>query len=153
MAKLATQFFKRVTFILEAEGVEFDKAVVAEVINKHFPDWRRVLNELQRYSATGKIDSGILANMTEASIKDLIKLMKDKNFLEVRKWVKNNLDTDVNYLYNQFYDISAEAMTPINAAQLVLILAQYQYQNAFSANPEINFMAFLVEVMKECEFN
>lgn len=152
MAKLATQFFKRVTVILEAEGIEYDQKVVAEVINKYFPDWRRVLNELQRYSATGRIDSGILANMTEASIKELIKLMRDQNFTEMRKWVKNNIDTDVNYLYNQFYDTSAEFMDLQNTAQLVLILAKYQYQNAFSANAEINFMAFLVEVMQNCEF-
>jgi DNA polymerase III delta prime subunit len=153
MAKLATHFFKRVTFILENEKIEFDQKVVAEVINKHFPDWRRVLNELQRYSATGKIDSGILANMTEASIKDLVHLLKDRNYTEIRKWVKNNLDTDVNYLYNQFYDISADIMSPTSNAQLVLHLAKYQYQNAFAANPEINFLAFLVEVMKDCEFN
>jgi DNA polymerase III delta prime subunit len=152
IAKLATQFFKRVTNILQSENIEFDQEVVAEVINKYFPDWRRVLNELQRYSATGKIDSGILANMTEASIKDLIKLMKEKNLTEIRKWIKNNTDTDVNYLYNQFYDVSAEVMDTLNCAQLVLHLAKYQYQNAFAANPEINFLAFLVEVMKDCEF-
>jgi DNA polymerase III delta prime subunit len=152
IAKLATQFFKRVTTILESERVEFDQKVVAEVINKYFPDWRRVLNELQRYSATGRIDSGILANMTETSIKDLIRLMKEKNLTEIRKWVKNNMDTDVNYLYNQFYDVSAEVMDTLNCAQLVLHLAKYQYQNAFAANPEINFLAFLVEVMKDCEF-
>jgi DNA polymerase III delta prime subunit len=151
-AKLATQFFKRLQTILEAEGIGYDQKVVAEVINKYFPDWRRVLNELQRYSATGSIDSGILANMTEASLKQLIKLMKEQNFTEMRKWVKNNTDTDVNYLYNQFYDTSAEFMDLQNTAQLVLILAKYQYQNAFSANPEINFMAFLVEVMQNCEF-
>ena len=151
MAKLATQFFKRLTAILETEGVDYDQKVVAEVINKYFPDWRRVLNEMQRYSVTGKIDSGILANMTEASIKELIKLMKDQNFTEMRKWVKNNIDTDVNYLYNQFYDTSAEFMDLQNTAQMVLILAKYQYQNAFSANPEINFMAFLVEIMQNCE--
>jgi len=151
-AKLAAQFFKRIQVILDQEKVEYDQKVVAEVINKYFPDWRRVLNELQRYSATGRIDSGILANMTESSIKDLIKLMKDQNFTEMRKWVKNNMDTDVNYLYNQFYDTSSEFMDLQNTAQMVLLLAKYQYQNAFSANPEINFMAFLVEVMKECEF-
>ncbi len=152
MAKLAGQFFKRLQTILENENIEYDQAVVAEVIKKYFPDWRRVLNELQRYSATGRIDSGILANMTESSIKELIKLMKDKNLTEVRKWVKNNMDTDVNYLYNQFYDVSAEVMDPFNSAQLVLLLARYQYQNAFAANPEINFLAFCIEVMKECSF-
>lgn len=152
MAKLAAQFFKRVTNILEAEKIEYDKAVVAEVINKHFPDWRRVLNELQRYSATGKIDTGILANMTESSIKELVTFLKDSNYTEIRKWVKNNLDTDVNYLYNQFYDISSDICSKQTAPVMVLQLAKYQYQNAFSANPEINFLAFLVEVMINCEF-
>ena len=152
MAKLASQFFKRVTTILQSEGIEFDPKVVAEVINKHFPDWRRVLNELQRYSATGKIDSGILANMTEASIKELVQLLKDQNYTEIRKWVRNNLDTDVNYLYNQFYDVSSDICSPRTAPVLVMNLAKYQYQNAFAANPEINFMAFLVQIMIECEF-
>ena len=152
IAKLATQFFKRVTVILEAEGIEYDQKVVAEVINKHFPDWRRVLNELQRYSATGKIDTGILVNLQETSIKELVVLLKDKNYTEIRKWVKNNLDTDVNDLYNQFYEVSGEICTKQTAPQLILDLAKYQYQNAFAANPEINFLAFLVEVMMNCEF-
>ena len=152
MAKLATQFFRRVSTILQNEHIDFDKAVVAEVINKHFPDWRRVLNELQRYSATGRIDTGILVNLQEASIKELVEFIKDKNYTEARKWVKNNLDSDVNDLYNQFYEISSDYMDTLNSAQLVLLLARYQYQNAFSANPEINFMAFVVEVMKDCEF-
>ena len=153
MAKLASQFFKRVTFILEAERIEFDQKVVAEVINKHFPDWRRVLNELQRYSATGKIDTGILVNLQETSLKELVKFLKEKNYTEVRKWVRNNLDTDVNALFTQFYDISEDIMPKQDCAQLVLIIAKYQYQNAFAANSEINFLAFLVEVMMTCEFN
>lgn len=152
VTKLAAQFFKRVTSILETEGIEFDKAVVAQVINKHFPDWRRVLNELQRYSATGKIDSGILVNLQETSLKELVSYLKDMNYTDVRKWVKNNLDTDVNELYNQFYEVSSDIMTKQGSAQLVLHLAKYQYQNAFAANPEINFLAFLIEVMKDCEF-
>jgi DNA polymerase III delta prime subunit len=152
-AKLAAQFFKRTQNILETEGVEYDKAVVAEIINKYFPDWRRVLNELQRYSATGRIDSGILANLQEASIKQLVGLLKEKNYTDIRKWTKNNLDTDVNDLFTQFYELSADGMKDtINSAQMVLHLAKYQYQNAFVANPEINFLAFLVEVMKDCEF-
>lgn len=152
MAKLAGQFFKRLQTILEEEKVEYDQAVVAEVIKKYFPDWRRVLNEIQRYSATGRIDSGILSNMTETSIKELVRHMKDKNYTEVRKWVKNNMDTDVNYLYNQFYDVADEIMDLQNVAQMVLILARFQYQNAFAANPEINFLAFVTEVMMTCEF-
>ena len=131
MAKLATQFFKRVQNILETENIEYDKAVVAEVINKYFPDWRRVLNELQRYSALGKIDSGILVNLQETSIKDLIGFLKEKNYTEVYKWTKNNLDTEVNSLFEQFYNISSEICSKQTAPQLVLSLAKYQYQNAF----------------------
>lgn len=151
-AKLAGQFFKRVQSILKAENVTYDQAVVAEVINKHYPDWRRVLNELQRYSATGAIDAGILANMQEASIKELIELMREKNYTSMRKWVNANLDTDVNYLYRQFYDNAYDYFTKPSIPQLVLLIAKYQYQNAFSADPEINLMAFLAEVMIECEF-
>jgi DNA polymerase III delta prime subunit len=149
MAKLAMQFMKRVAIILETESIEYDKAVVAEVIQKHFPDWRRVLNELQRYSVTGKIDSGILANMQETSIRELIPLLKDKNFTEARKWVKNNIDTDVNYLYNQFYDSLSEFFNPKDIPALVTLIAKYQYQNAFAANAEINFSAFLAEILTE----
>ena len=152
MAKLAMQFMKRVNFILNTENVKYESSVIAEVIQKHFPDWRRVLNELQRYSATGNIDSGILANMQETSIRELIALMKDKNFTEVRKWVKNNLDTDVNVLYNEFYDSASQYFTPDSVPMLVLHIATYQYQNAFSANPEINFSAFCAHVMFDLEF-
>jgi DNA polymerase III delta prime subunit len=152
MAKLAMQFMKRVNFILNTESVNYESSVVAEVIQKHFPDWRRVLNELQRYSVTGSIDSGILANMQETSIRELIALMKDKNFTEVRKWVKNNLDTDVNVLYNEFYDSASQYFTPDSVPMLVLHIATYQYQNAFSANPEINFSAFCAHVMFDLEF-
>lgn len=149
---LAKQFMKRVTMILKNEGVEFDKSVVAEFIMKYYPDWRRVLNELQRYSYTGKIDSGILANVQESSLKELIALMKAKNFTEVRKWVKNNIDTDVNYLYNQFYDSCSTYFKTSSIPQLVMLIAQYQYQNAFAANSEINFVAFLAEAMVSLEF-
>lgn len=152
MAKLAMQFMKRVAIILEAENIEYDKAVIAEVIQKHFPDWRRVLNELQRYSATGKIDSGILANMQESNIRELISYVKDKNFTEARKWIKNNIDTDVNDLYNQFYDNASELCDKNSVPALVLLIAHYQYQNAFSANPEINFAAFIAQSMSDLQF-
>ena len=152
MAKLAGQFFKRVESILAAENIPYDKSAVAEIIQKFFPDWRRVLNELQRYSATGKIDSGILANLQQTSIRELIGFMSDKNFTEVRKWVKNNIDTDVNILFNEFYNSASELFTPRCIPALVVLIARYQYQNAFSANPEINFVAFLAEVMAEMEF-
>jgi DNA polymerase III delta prime subunit len=152
MAKLAMQFMKRVGNILEAENIEYDKAVIAEVIQKHFPDWRRVLNELQRYSVTGKIDSGILANIQETSIRELVDFMKDKNFTEVRKWIRNNLDADVDILYNQFYDYASHYFTTQCVPMLIVHIATYQYQNAFSANQEINFAAFCAHVMLELEF-
>jgi DNA polymerase III delta prime subunit len=152
MAKLAMQFLKRVDGILSAESIEFDKATVAEIIKKYFPDWRRVLNELQRYSATGKIDSGILANLQQTSIRELVDLMKEKNYTEVRKWTKNNIDTDVNALYTEFYETASQFFTVRTIPALVTLIARYQYQNAFAANPEINFAAFLAEVMIDMEF-
>lgn len=152
MAKLALQFMKRVEQILATENVEFDKAVIAEIIQKYFPDWRRVLNELQKYSSTGKIDSGILSSIQVESIKELIDLMKAKNYSEMRNWVNNNLDTDVNVLYRQFYDTASEYLEKTSVPYLVLLIAKYQYQNAFAANADINFMAFLTETMIECKF-
>jgi DNA polymerase III delta prime subunit len=149
MAKLAMQFMKRVNFILNTESIKYESAVVAEVITKHFPDWRRVLNELQRYSATGKIDSGILANMQDTSIKELLGLMKDKNFTEVRKWIKNNIDTDTNQLYTQFFETAYDYFEPQFVPALVVLIGKYQYQNAFAANNEINFAAFCSEIMIE----
>jgi DNA polymerase III delta prime subunit len=152
MAKLAMQFMKRVNFILNTESVKYESAVIAEVIQKHFPDWRRVLNELQRYSATGAIDSGILANMQTTSIKALIEFIKDKNYSEMRNWVNVNLDTDVNDLYRQFYDSAVEVLETNSIPMIVLTIAKYQYQGAFAADPEINFMAFLTEIMIQCDF-
>jgi len=153
MAKLAMQFMKRVANILNSENIEFDKAVVAEVIQKHFPDWRRVLNELQRYSATGKIDSGILANLQQVSIKELVSMLKEKNFSGLRKWVGENLDNDQNSIFRQLYDTASEFLPPTDVAQLVLILGKYQYQAAFVADQEINLMACLTEIMINLEFN
>lgn len=152
IAKLAAQFFKRVINILEEEGISNDKKVVAALIEKHFPDWRRVLNELQRYSATGSIDSGILKNVTEESIKSLIEYMRDKNFTNVRKWVAENADNDSNLLFSNFYENSASYFKPQSIPQLVLILSKYQYQAAFAANPEINIAACMLEIMSDCEF-
>lgn len=151
MAKLAGQFFDRVKTILEAENIEYEPSVVAEVITKHFPDWRRVLNELQRYSATGKIDSGILANLKEVSLKELIDFMKDKDFTKVRKWIGQNSDSDQNSIYRNFYDNAVQYFQPKSIPQLVLALGKYQYQAAFCADPEINIASCLVEIMCECE--
>lgn len=150
--ELAAQFFKRATQILKQEDVEFDPKVVAEVITKHFPDYRRVLNELQRYSVSGKIDSGILVNMSEESFKTLIKLMSERNFTEVRKWVAKNADSDTTSLFRQLYDMSASTMDPTSIPQLVLTLADYQYKAAFVADHELNIMAALTEIMANCKF-
>jgi DNA polymerase III delta prime subunit len=150
--KLASQFHKRACGILEQEGIEFDKAVVAEVVTKHFPDWRRVLNELQRYSVTGKIDSGILSNLGEENFKGLVDLLKNKRFNDMRKWVAENLDTEPTAFFRKFYDLSSTYMKPNSIPQLILLLGRYQYQSAFVADQEINTVAFLTEVMVDAEW-
>ena len=152
MPKLAGLFFKRVKDILATEQVEHEDKVVAEVITKHFPDCRRILNELQRYSATGKIDAGILANLQEVSIKELVNSMKEKNFTDVRKWIGLNSDADQGSLYRNFYDNASQYFKAGSIPQLVLTLGKYQYQAAFCADPEINIAACMVEIMVECEF-
>ena len=145
-------FFKRASQILKQENVDFDQKVVAELITKHFPDYRRVLNELQRYSVSGKIDSGILVNMSQESFKDLIKLMKEKDFTNVRKWVGKNSDSDTVALFRELYDSSVTFMVAESIPQLVLILADYQYKAAFVADHELNIMAAMTEVMANCKF-
>jgi DNA polymerase III delta prime subunit len=149
---LAAGFFKRVTQILKNENVEFDQKVVAELITKHFPDWRRVLNELQRYSASGVIDSGIMLNLTEDSYKALIKEMKAKNFSEVRKWVGKNVDVETVELFRELYDNSVNYFEPNSIPLLIMILAEYQYKAAFVADQEINNMAAMTEIMTNCKF-
>ena len=150
--EVATCFFKRINSILEEEGIESDKKVVAELINKHFPDWRRVLNELQRYSVGGIIDTGILATLSDISVNDLVKNLKEKNFTEVRKWCVNNLDNDPAVLLRRIYDTLSTALVPSTIPAAVLIIAKYQYQIAFVADQEINLLAALTEIMCECEF-
>ena len=150
--EVATCFFKRINSILEEEGIESDKKVVAELINKHFPDWRRVLNELQRYSVGGIIDTGILATLSDISVNDLVKNLKEKNFTEVRKWCVNNLDNDPSVLLRRIYDTLSTSLVPSTIPAAVLIIAKYQYQIAFVADQEINLLAALTEIMCECEF-
>ena len=150
--EIAATFFKRAVQILKQENIEFDPKVVAELITKHFPDYRRILNELQRYSVSGKIDSGILLNMSEESFKDLVKLLKDKNFTEVRKWVAKQTDADTTSLFRELYDSAATTIEPNSVPQLVLILADYQYKAAFVADHELNIMAALTEIMAQCKF-
>ena len=150
--KLASQFFNRLGTILETESIEADPKVLAELINKHFPDWRRVLNECQRYSSSGQIDAGILATFSDVKVNDLVKKLKDKDFPEVRKWVVNNLDNDTSVLLRRIYDACYDSLVPNTIPSAVLILAKYQYQMAFVADQEINMLACLTEIMCECEF-
>jgi len=150
--EIAAAFFGRLVSILEQEKIETDKKVLAELINKHFPDWRRVLNECQRYSVGGKIDTGILAHFSDVKVNDLIKNLKEKNFPEVRKWCVNNLDNDPSVLLRRIYDNLYSSLVPSTIPAAVLILAKYQYQIAFVADQEINMLACLTEIMVECKF-
>ena len=150
--KLAGFFFKRLQNILDEEGIGYDQKVLAEIINKFFPDFRRVLNECQRYSVGGKIDSGILSAFSDVSLNDLIKHLKEKNFTEVRKWVISNMDNDVNSLLRRVYDACYDCLLPQTIPSAVLIIAKYQYQCAFVCDQEINLLAALTEIMCECTF-
>jgi DNA polymerase III delta prime subunit len=150
--KMAALLFKRAQQVLDSEGVEYDSKAVVEVVKKFFPDFRRVLNELQRYSATGKIDTGILVNFTDEKLKGLIELIKHKNFTEIRKWVGENTDIDTTTFFRKLYDAASDYMKPSSIPQLVLILAGYQYKAAFVADQEINILACLTEIMVEGEF-
>jgi DNA polymerase III delta prime subunit len=151
LPSLAKQFMQRVCGILDNESVSYEKAVVAEVIKTHFPDWRRVINELQRYSATGSIDTGILRNFSDSALTKLIGYMKDKNFTAARKWLGES-DIEPTDFFRAFFDKAEDHIAKGSMPQLVLHLAKYQYQNAFAADPEINLMACLTEIMADCEF-
>ena len=150
--EIAAAFFGRLVSILDGERIEADKKVLAELINKHFPDWRRVLNECQRYSVGGKIDSGILAHFSDVKVNDLIKNLKEKDFPQVRKWCVNNLDNDCAVILRRIYDSLSGSLVPSSIPAAVLILAKYQYQIAFVADQEINLLACLTEIMVECKF-
>lgn len=151
-AKMAAQFFKRVENILQTEGITYEKEVVASVITKHFPDNRRILNELQRYAAGGTIDKGILASVSEIRMTELITALKDKDFASCRKWVTNNLDNDPTRIFRNIYDGLYGVLEANSVPQMVVILAKYQYQAAFVADHEINLIACLTEIMVECQF-
>ena len=150
--EIAASFFSRLNYILDTEKVGSDKKVLAQLINKHFPDWRRVLNECQRYSVAGKIDTGILATFSDVKTDDLFKNLKEKNFPEVRKWCVNNLDNDPTVLLRRIYDGCYGSLDGPGVAAAVLIIAKYQYQSAFVADQEINMLACLTEIMVECNF-
>ena len=151
-AQLAAGFYGRLQEILQAEGVKYDTKVLLELINKHFPDWRRVLNECQRYSSGGEINTGILATFSDVKVNDLVKNLKEKNFAEVRKWVVNNLDNDSGVLLRRIYDALTTSLENPSIPAAVLIIAKYQYQIAFVADQEINLLAALTEIMVECNF-
>ena len=150
--QIQAAFFNRLNTILEEERIESDKKVLIELITKHFPDWRRILNECQRYSVGGKIDSGILATFSDVAVNDLLKNLKEKNFSEVRKWCVSNLDNDPAVLLRRIYDSLTTSLVPTSIPAAVLILAKYQYQIAFVADQEINLLACLTEIMVECQF-
>jgi len=149
---IAAQFMGRACEILTKEGVNFDKKIIAELIKKHFPDWRRVLNELQRHASNGSIDSSILSTMADVDLKDLVKTLKEKDFTAMRRWVGQNSTVDQNTLYRQLYDNAYDLLKPSSIPNLVLILADYQYKAGFVVNPEINLAACLTQIMMDCEW-
>ena len=150
--QLAKQFFKRVMDILSKEDIKYEPKAVAEVINKFFPDWRKVLNELQRYSSSGRIDAGILVDISEVNIKELMHFMKEKEFTNVRKWVVNNLDNDPTRLFRSIYNNLYNYMDGSSIPHVVVILGEYQYKAAFVADQEINTLACLTEIMARVKF-
>jgi DNA polymerase III delta prime subunit len=149
---LMAQFMKRAEFVLDVQSIPYEKPVLAELIMKYCPDWRRVLNELQRYSVSGSIDSGILVSLQEASMEGLMSDLKNKNFKGMRQWVVNNIDVEPAALFRKIYDSMTDYVQPQSIPHLVLILADYQYKNSFVADHELNFVACMTEVMAGVEF-
>jgi DNA polymerase III delta prime subunit len=150
--KLALQFMKRVETILDTEAVDYDKNVVAKVIQKHFPDFRRVLTELQSYAASGKIDEGIFVNLKQESMDELFRLLKAKDFTNMRKWVAKNSDQDMNEMFRRIYDMATDKVLMKSLPGFVVTLADYMYKANFVADLEVNMVAFLTEVMIEAEY-
>ena len=150
--KTATQLMNRLCKILDDEKIGYEKKVLAELIQKHYPDFRRTINELQRYSARGKIDSGILFSISEVSHKELITSLKEKRFNDMRKWVVQNLDKEPSFLFRSIYDVLYQNLNPNSIPQAILIIAGYQYKASFVADQEINMVACLTEIMAGCKF-
>ena len=150
---MATQFFTRLKYILKNENIEYDEDVLIPLIMKYFPNYRKTINELQKYSSSGKIDSGILAQIVDVDIKEMIHYLKEKDFSKTKEWVNRNTDNDPSRIYRRIYDGIMKSLKPHSIPQLVLILAKYQYQHAFVADGEINLLACMVEILLECEFN
>ena len=153
MANLCEDFMERCLSILSNENIKYFEAAVAELIMKFAPDWRRVLNELQRYSINGTIDNGVLTNIKDKNYDDLFSHLKNKDFKKMRNWVVNNIDTDASAIFRAMYDRMSDKVAPQSIPQLVLILADYQYKNAFVADHELNVVACLTEVMSDVQFN
>ena len=152
LPSLADQFLNRVQWILESENIKFEIRIVAELIMKHVPDWRRVLNELQRYSASGIIDIGILTDFSQANIEELAGFLKSKNFGAIRKWVAENLDNDPHVLYRKIYEVLLTKIEPRSVPDMVLVIADYVYKSAFVVDQEINLLACLTELFGRCQF-
>tara|TARA_A100001015_G_scaffold158113_1_gene175456 strand:+ start:2654 stop:3589 length:936 start_codon:yes stop_codon:yes gene_type:complete len=150
--QLAMDFMNRCEVILNNEQIHYNKKVVASLIQKFFPDWRRVLNELQRYSASGEIDAGILVNLSEDSVKELLSFLKNKEFTNVRRWIVNNLDNDPSRIYRRIYDSLYDNLDSRTIPNAVLVLADYSYKSAFVADQEINLLACMTELMQNCQF-
>lgn len=150
--KIAASFFRRIVDILSAEGVDADNKVVAKVVETFFPDFRRVLNELQRYSVGGRIDTGILANLSDESMKELLGYLKAKDFMKARTWVAKNNDIETSVLFRRLYDTAADFLEQSSIPVMILTLADYQYKAAFVADIEVNNVAALMEIMANCKF-
>ena len=149
---VAGKFFERLKFILTNEGIEYDEKVLPQLILKFFPDWRRTLNECQRYAIGGVIDSGILSSLSEVKFSQLTNSLKNKEFTTVKKWVSSNLDNEPSHIFRSIYDSLYSYLEPSTIPQAVLIIAKYQYQSAFVADQEINLLAAMTEIMMECQF-
>ena len=152
LAQLAAQFMKRMKFVLEEEGVSYEEMAIADLIMKFAPDWRRVINECQRYSLSGFIDSNVTKNLTNDNYDGLLKLLKEKDFKKMRSWVANNIDTDASVIFRAIYDRATMNVKPESLPQLILILADYQYKNSFVADHELNVVACMTEIMANVEF-
>ena len=150
--KLASKLFERATYILKEQNVDFEEKVLAELIKKHFPDFRKLINELQRYSVAGTIDAGILVNVSDENLKTLVSHLKGKEFGDMRKWVVNNIDNDPVKVFRKIYDSMYESLKPETIPHAVLIIADYQYKSAFVADQEINLVACLTELMSQVKF-
>jgi DNA polymerase III delta prime subunit len=152
MANLAAVFYKRMQYILNEENIEYSDKAVADLVIKHAPDWRRVINECQRYSISGKIDSGVLESVSDSNFETLFKSLKEKDFKTMRQWVVNNIDTDASAIFRGIYDRMSDKIKPSSIPALVLLLADYQYKNAFVADHELNIVACMTEIMASVEF-